>query len=328
MAVTVTYTQTSAPTYTVAIEGSNYVARNSAGTSIATNTDFGAMMTTLNSKLVSGDMVLITNGVYLTSTCPTITKTHVTFTGQGNSIIRAASTTTPSNELFMIYNGGSYDTLDNLIFDANFNTLISPVVLIGGSYNVVENCELRNAIQYGIQSWKADHFKFINNKIGKAQYGLCTGGDAAGFSTNGLISGNTITDAQDCGVKIKWAKNCQINNNTIDVGYVTWTKNASGSTTEGGRGIDFYTDDGPDYNCSATGNTITDSKQNRVTEGFIVDSDKRLADPSQPASYGLSINDNYISGCYYGILIKKASEVTYSGNTFSGIRYKNIDITG
>lgn len=312
-------------TYTVYKSGSSYYVLNTSTNKVTlSNTNFSNLMNSLNSRLVTNDVVLIRNGVYSVSAMISLTKNRITIMGEGSTVLQATSTL--SSRILQVYPVGSYINLKNLIFDANYNTKISPVVLIGGSYNVVQYCELRNAIQYGIQAWKADHFQFVYNTIKKAQYGLCTGGDIYKLATDGLIAYNKIYDCRDCGVKLKWAKNVVVRDNYVDVGYLTWTKNSSGSSTIGAVGIRFYTDDGPNYNCVASNNVIVDSKKNRVTTGVMQDADRRLANPSAAASYGISINGNSISGTYYGLLLKKISQVKYSDNTFSGIRGRSIAI--
>jgi hypothetical protein len=310
--------------YIISVSGSTYTAKNGYTTLYTGSSAYSAIQDAL-SIAASGQTVIITSGTYPVTSTLNLNGNGVILKGE-SAIIQATNSLSSDSRILNV--NGNQDTVDGVIFDANLNRVISPVVLVGGDGNIVQNCELRNAIQYGIQAWKANNFKFLNNKVNKAQYGLCTGGNINGYSTNGLIQGNTIIDCQDCGIKLKWAKNIMVTGNIIDTAYLTWTTNASGNTKDGSRAIDFYTDDGPLNNIVVSSNIITDSKRNKKTVGILEDADLSLSNPSAYPSSGLQINNNTITGTYYGILIKKAAEITYIGNVFNGVRYQEIAIWG
>jgi parallel beta-helix repeat protein len=324
------FTQTSAPTYVVAIEGSNYVARNSAGTAVVTNTDFGAMMNNLNELLKSGDVILLKNGVYLVgATTPTNTnKDGITYKGESRdgTIIRAASTTSTGN-LLVIYSGAGGDhpancIVEDLTFDANFNTVISPTVLIGGSYNTVQYCHFINTMQYGLHAWRAHNFKFINNRVEKAQYGISSGADNAEWNTGGLIANNYITDSMQCGIKLRWIKDTTVSNNTIDITYVTWNGDVyNGVSYNGCTGIRLYHADGPTQNITVSNNVIYDrSTVAGETVGIGIDADN-LANQGLPSSIssGSTIVGNSVMGCNWGVLSELHS-VVIKQNTIADIK--------
>jgi len=306
------------PKYTVYVSGSTYYATSSTGSVITSSSSFANVMNTINSKLVSGDLVLIQNGLYYVTATIQITKSGVTISGSGSTILQA-TTCLNSLSVRILELSGSNNILTNIIFDANFNKCISPVVIIAGSYNTVQGCTFKNAIQYCLQAWEALNFNIIGNSFNKAQYAIATGGTSAYYCINGLISGNTIVDARDCGIKLKWAKNIVVTGNIIDTAYLTWTTSGSGSTTTGSVGIRFYMADGPLVGITVSNNQIYDSKKVKQTYGVVVDVD------AQKISSSLTITNNKITNCYTGVLSKWIN-VVIKGNSISSSRNKGVDI--
>jgi parallel beta-helix repeat protein len=188
------------------------------------------------------------------------------------------------------------------------------VVEIRGTYNTVQNCLFKNALQYSLEAYKADHFVFKNNVFTQQQYGPTASGNGAAqiWATNGVIEGNTIQNSMDCGIKLRWVKDTSITNNIIDVSYSTWTdsqlQSYGHSPIYGCDGIVLYHGDGPTQNITISHNTITDSKKDKITSGILSSND----------STGLSRNDlvteNTIKWCTYGIL-DQFGDITQSNNT-------------
>ena len=308
--------------YTIGIEGSNTVARTPAGVLVNSGTDFGVVFNALNSSIQNSNNILLLDGTYLVNTRPYLTKSNIIFTGSSNSIIKGGVDYT--QELF--FEQGTYNTVQNIVFDDNNIGGYSAAYYIEGDHNLLSHCTLNNGYRYGFTFQSATNFTISDCIVNQAQYGIS--GSSLAQSITGLVTGNFLYNCRDCGIKIKAATSINFTNNYVDVGYVTWTTNSSGSGAEGCHGIRFYTGDDAVYNCVASGNTVTDSKQNRVTTGFTEDSDLRLDNPTAPASYGMEINNNTISYVYYGLLIKKAAEITYTGNSFTGVRNTNIAVWG
>jgi hypothetical protein len=273
--------------YIVSADGDNYSAKSSTGSTVASNADFATMMNTLNGLLKSGDVILIKNGLYtLTKSISNTNKDGITYRGEGNTILKASTSNTDG--MLWIYSGagGMHPAnciVENIIFDANFNTVISPTVGIGGGYNIVQNCTFINTMQYGLHAWRAHNFKFINNRVEKAQYGISTGADNSEWCSGGLIANNYITDSQDCGIKLRWIKDTTVYNNTIEV------------INANCNGIRLYHADGPTSNITVTHNIIQGKANTTLTGGVWVDYDAR------GLSSGSYIVDNEISGCYYGV---------------------------
>jgi len=304
-------------TYTISVEGSNYVARNTAGTLITSSTDFGTVFNAINAKLVSGNTVSIKAGTYLVSTGAKLTKTNIAITGDptnpSSTTVRAASKSTPTNYLFQM--GGSYNTIQGITFDANKNTVISPQFYLLGSYNTVKNNRFINALQYNLETSNADHFQILDNYATNSQYGIATMGFNS-WSTNGLISGNTITDCQSAGIKIRNALDVVVENNYIDTAYVQYIERYSYHSNEGMTGLYLSVSDGPSVNITFQNNRVIDSKENKITRGVFME--------NQNTAYWLSLTsvrmsnikflNNYFSGLYYSI-ITTGSFNTLQANT-------------
>lgn len=290
------------PTYTVSTEGSSYVVRNSAGALVASGSDFGAVFNSLDSKLVSGNVVKIQPGTYLASTGARLSKSSVEIVGDVSNpsatIIRAASTSTPNNYLFQM--GGSHNTISGLTFDANRNTVISPQFYLLGSYNTVRNDRFINALQYNLETSNADHFKIMDNYCTYSQYGIATMGFYS-WSSYGLISGNTITDCLSAAIKIRCTLNTIVENNYIDTAYVQYKERYSYPSSEGMSGLYLALGDGPSQNVTFRGNTVVDTKRDKVTRGVFME------------------NEN--TGYWLGLTSVRTKQIYFTGNSFAGLYY-------
>ncbi|MCX6820847.1 MAG: right-handed parallel beta-helix repeat-containing protein [Candidatus Aenigmarchaeota archaeon] len=331
---TVLPTTTTSPTpaaygYTVSTDGTNYYAKTASGNVAAQGTDFGALMNTLNGQLKTGDVVLFKNGVYLVgaTTVTNANKDGITYRGESRdgAIIRAASATS-TGALLVIYSGAggmhpANNIVQSLTFDGNFNTVISPTVAIGGYNNTVENCHFINTMQYGLHAWRGHNFRFINNRVEKAQYGISTGADNTEWNTGGIIANNYITDPMEVGIKLRWIKDTLVYNNTVDVTYVTWLGDVyNGLSYDNAAGITYYHGDGPTQNVTVANNTIYDrSTTPGGTAGVWVSADN-LA--NQGLSSSISANEKIINNTIYGTnwgIGSALPGVVIQGNTISNI---------
>lgn len=297
--------------YTISIEGGNYVARNSAGVLILSDTDSNKLLKNLTAYLNTGDVIKINTGVYLADTqMDNITKS-VKYIGEGNVTIKADALKTN-----LFWTKGCL--IENITFDANGIYEVNPLIQIGGDGDIIQNCTIGNSRQYNINSWYSQNFKIIQNDINKCeQYGIACSGQANAFSKNGLIAHNYITDCGQVGVKLRWTENTIVEKNTIDVAYLTWAV-----STYNPSGIRFYHRDGPTVNCVARYNTIIDSKRNMRTIGIHVDPEESAywLDQTTIRSSGMQIMGNHIQGTEWAIFLELGG-VTVKGNKFVGNTY-------
>jgi hypothetical protein len=302
--------------YVVSIEASKYVAKTQTGTTAVSGTDFATVMNTLNGLLKTGDVILIRNGVYPVSTQIVNTnKNGIRYIGESlNAVFKATSGNTKG--IFKLDNGGSHTgptdcVVQGLTFDSNFNSVISPSVLISGVRNTVQSCNFINAKQYCLQAWMAQSFQFIYNTFMTAQYAISTGGDSNLYSTGGVIAYNTIKDCSDVGIKLKWVKSTSVHDNNIDTAYITQPLKTSFTPS----GIRFYAADGPTIDVTVSNNVIYDSKPTspQHTAGVFVDKDAR------GLSTGQKIIGNQITSCYYGVY-NKWNNVVIQNNVFTSCK--------
>ncbi len=342
--VTATFTQIQSMTagsadYIVYVSGSTYYVKSvSQNTIVSKQSDFGALINSLNSIIRSSDVVLFQNGVYIAYTTPNLTVSGVTLTGEDNTIIQASNSLT--GYLFKVNTITNGVTIQKLIFDANYNSNISPAIIVCGSYTTVQYCTIKNVIQYGLLAYGAQNFQFLHNTIIKAQYGIATGGSSSSWSGSGLIAYNTIKDCRDVCVKLRWSKDVTVVGNDIDTAYLTWgtssannglfgTSISTNSPISGCVGISFYEADGPVVNNVVKDNIIYDSKQNYKTCGIEVDPD---ISGSSTSSSGQVIINNQIKATYYGILARSTGGIrigisqdgSVHGNTISNVRGDGI----
>jgi parallel beta-helix repeat protein len=287
--------------YTISIEGSNYIAKDVTETLVASSNDFGTTFNALDSIITTGSTVVIKSGTYLAYTGARLTASNVTVTGQTDTIIRSASTTSPRNFLFRIQ--GNYEKVIGITFDAHKNAYISPSVYISGSYNTISNCKCINALQYNLEAFNADHFQILNNFCTNSQYGIATMGFYS-WCTEGVISGNTITDCQSAGIKIRCCTNTIIENNTIDCAYVQYTERYTYPSKEGMSGLYLAVGDGPSVNITFQNNKIIDSKQEKITRGVFMDEESNAywLNLTKIRTSNILFKKNEINGLTYPIV--------------------------
>ncbi len=309
IALVATFTQnTNIPdsNYSIKNIGSSYSSYNQVGTVIASSTDFGYLLNNLNGILVPGDVISIFSGTYMVKTMPLISSSHVTIQGVGNpTLIISSSLTHYGFDL-----SGSYNTVENITINANYNGVISPVFMVNGQYNTVQYCTFKNAIQYCLEVFGSDHFTFSHNVFNKAQYGIATGGgNGYPFSTNGEISYNVFKDCQQVGIKLRWCQNTIVHDNSIDIAWVTWL-NQTVQTDQQPTGIRFYQADGPTNSVTVENNNIVNSGPATWTvAGMTYRSVGILIDTDAPVNWGgytgsssgQIVLNNSVAGVYVGI---------------------------
>ncbi len=298
--------------YYISNTESNIIIKSSNNRAIILDNNFGDAINSLNNVLKKNDKIYIQKGTYIVSEPILITQNAISIQGETETTL--TSSTNLSSYILKIT--GDHDTIQSIIFDANHNNNISPVVMVTGDFDLVRNCTFTNAIQYSLLAFSANHFKIIYNNVEKAQYGISTGGgNGYPFSQNGLIAHNTIKDCRDCCVKLRWCNNVTVENNLIDIGYLTWgnqnenngmwgTSVSSDNPVFGCEGIKFYQADGPDINCTVKNNIIYDSNKTAHTCGIEVGSDFRLDKTILINSSGQILYNNTVSDAFYGIIIK------------------------
>jgi parallel beta-helix repeat protein len=339
--------------FTVGIEGASYVARNSTGHAMLSNAKFVMLMNSLSPLVKSGQTVLIKDGLYPVDSHIDWQASGSTIIGQSPSAILQSSRSFFSSSMMRIGGGqSSRITVTNLTFDNNLTDNGYPPLIVVGSYNTVRGCRFLNIQQYGLLAYGADHFIFAGNYIEKAQYGIATGGGWDGsvmnpWDSDGIIANNTIRDARDVGIKLRWCRNVTVYGNDIDVGYRTWgkagydnghwgTSVGSDSPINGSTGICFYQADGPDINVTVRDNTIYDSVKSGsvLPAGITISPDVPSNNPGYPGPFssGQVIANNTIRDVYFGILgrsdagtgIGRYLDGKVSGNTIASARWYGI----
>jgi parallel beta-helix repeat protein len=322
-----TYSNTSV-SFTVTTDEEQYYAKTKDGLTVAQSTEFGQMMNNLNRILTAGDVILIKRGVYtLSERYWNQDKDKITIKGESrdDTIIRSSPTLNETPFMIADPNGGMHPAhciVENITFDSNFNPNYFELVLFGGQYNIIRNCNFLNAVQYSLVAFRAHDFKILNNYVATAQYGITTAApNGQEWSSNGIISGNVVKDCRDCGFKIKWTKDTIIENNTIDVTYHTWIKNGQNNSYNNCIGISLYHADGPTQNITVSHNIINDSSSiPGETVGVGIDNDDlKNQGLSSSVSTGSKIIGNRIYGCNFGVF-SQLPNVLIEQNTIANIK--------
>jgi hypothetical protein len=307
--------------YTIAVEGSNYVARNASNTIVATNSNFITMLTSLNSYVSNGDTISIANGNYTANGKVEWTKT-CTFTGASLSakIINGGYT---AGTLFQMSKNGTDIIFDTITWENNSVNSGYPPLQLGCPNGIVRNCSFLNVIQYNMLSYAANNFRIANNYVNKAQYGISTGGDVTtGYDRNGIITGNTLVDCKDDCIKIRWCNSVTVELNDVDVNPTSWATPYNAPC-----GVGFSSADGPSYNVTVQNNHIHNSHlaTNWVLNGVTIRPVGVIAGPDVPANWGsptpaassgIIIQGNLIEWMNYGVSITSLVGVTIRNNKF------------
>jgi parallel beta-helix repeat protein len=193
-----------------------------------------------------------------------------------------------------------------LIFDGNWQNGSSDngVRLFSGT--VFDGNEVKNVRAYSVYIYDASNVLITNNTIRDSrQYGICTGGsDGPGsWGYNITVSGNTLSNCNQVGIKIRGTSGAIITNNTIHIPSVTTD---SGESTLS-RGISLYSFDEPNVHIVISDNYLAGVVGSGDTAGISSDDDNNT---------DIIINDNYLTTCDEGIVIMFNNGII-TGNTIS-----------
>ena len=165
--------------------------------------------------------------------------------------------------------------------------------------NEVFNCNSYAVFVYGSYP---TNIRITNNYIHDVkQYGIDTGGSdgPSSWGYNVVVTGNTIANCGEVGIKIRGTKDSTISNNNIKVG----ARNPGGDEPSG---IRLYSWDETNTNVKIANNIVTGIDQN---PSACIDSD-------DSDNHGISITGNKVSHCNDGIEIQFNNGII-TGNTIS-----------
>jgi len=163
--------------------------------------------------------------------------------------------------------------------------------------------EVKNAREYSISSYGVRNVRIVNNIVHDGrQYGIATGGgDSGGVTHNMQVTGNTIYNMQEVGIKIRGTHDSVISNNKVTLPEI------AGQDSEG---ITLYSLDYGNANVEISGNTVIGNLGRGSGTGTCIES-------QSSANTGIKILNNRVSMCDTGIHILY-SNALISGNTLSG----------
>jgi parallel beta-helix repeat protein len=170
--------------------------------------------------------------------------------------------------------------------------------------NIFDNNEVFNVNSYAVFVYGdyPTNIRITNNYIHDIkQYGIDTGGSdgPSSWGYNIVVTGNTIANCGEVGVKIRGTKDSTISNNNVKVG----ARNPGGDQPSG---IRLYSWDETNTNVKISNNIVTGIDQNPST---CIDSD-------DSDNHGIFITGNKISHCHDGIEIQFNNGII-TGNTIS-----------
>jgi hypothetical protein len=166
----------------------------------------------------------------------------------------------------------------------------------------IEGCEIYHFCAYSLAVFAAPgqhDIKITNNTVHDSlQYGITTGpGDPPVGNDNISVTGNTVYNCHEVGIKIRGVNSATISNNDV-----TLAKDADA------RGIALYSDDGDNYNVVIDHNKITG-----LGTGTGIESD------TGGINRNITITNNTLAGCATSLLLPNISGTkTISGNTCDG----------
>jgi PKD repeat protein len=172
--------------------------------------------------------------------------------------------------------------------------------------NTFDNNEIFNVNSYAVFVYGSypSNIRITNNYIHDIkQYGIDTGGSdgPSSWGYNVTVTGNTIANCGEVGIKIRGTKDSVISNNNVKVG----ARNTNPLGDEP-SGIRLYSWDETNTNVKITNNIVTGIDQNPSACINSDDSD----------NHGISITGNKVSHCYDGIDIQFNNGII-TGNTIS-----------
>ena len=170
------------------------------------------------------------------------------------------------------------------------------------SGSVFDGNEVFDVDTYTVFTYNADNVIISNNIIhGGRQYGIATGGgDAEGISHNIRVTGNTIYDQEQVGIKIRGTQDSIISYNTVTLPEI------AGFDSEG---ITLYSLDYGNSNIEISNNIVVGNLGRGSGTGTGIES-------QSSANTGIKIINNHVSKCDTGIHILFNNAII-TGNTIS-----------
>jgi len=231
----------------------------------------------------------------------------LTLIGNGCTLKLKANAHTDSNPWTWIYVQKNCQ-VSGFTFDGNRfngNGLNTNGLMLQGD-NIFDNNEVFNVNSYAVFVYGnyPANIRITNNRIHDIkQYGIDTGGSDGPYSWgyNVTVTGNTISNCGEVGIKVRGTKDSVISGNTINVG--ARNKNPLGDEPSG---IRLYSWDETNTNVRISDNIITGKDENPST---CIDSDDN-------DNFGISITGNKVSHCYEGIEIQFNNGIIL-GNTIT-----------
>jgi len=166
----------------------------------------------------------------------------------------------------------------------------------------IDGCEIYHFCAYSLAVFAGVgiHDVKITNTIvhDSLQYGITTGpGDPPAGNDNIVVTGNTVYNCHEVGIKIRGVNSATVSNNTVTV-----------ADDADARGIALYSYDGSNYNVVIDHNTIAG-----LGTGTGIESDPG------GTNYNITITNNVLTGCETSLLLPNLSgTTTISGNTCDG----------
>jgi parallel beta-helix repeat protein len=211
-----------------------------------------------------------------------------------------------AGQMISLGSGGSGAEVYGLIYDGNSFGVHSAgdgIMLNDNSY--FHHNEVKNVREYSVVVYGSDNVRISNNIIHDGlQYGICTGGgDEGGRSHNIVVTGNTIYNMMEVGIKIRGTTGATITGNTITMGDSPQSGGDTSSHHTTVRGISLYSFDHTNDNILIQDNTVSGPY-----EGY--DGDAISSDDSRNTN--IRIINNRLSKCSIGI------DVRFTGGTITG----------
>ena len=200
--------------------------------------------------------------------------------------------------------GGSGLEAFGFIIDSNSQDIYSAGDGVYLNSNVYfHDNEVKNCREYSVSCYGAKNVRITNNVIHDGrQYGIATGGgDVTGVSHTIVVTGNTIYNMQEVGIKIRGTHDSVISNNKVTLPEI------AGQDSEG---ITLYSLDYGNANVEISGNTVIGNLGRGSGTGTCIES-------QSSANTGIKILNNRVSSCDTGIHILY-SNALISGNILSG----------
>ena len=228
----------------------------------------------------------------------------ITYNGNGCTLKRLNRVDSDVFLRFGAASGGSGLEAFGFVIDCNSRDIYSGGDGVYLNSNVYfHNNEVKNCREYSVSSYGAKNVRITNNVIHDGlQYGIATGGgDVNGVTHNIVVTGNTIYNMEEVGIKIRGTHDSVISNNKVTLPEI------AGRDSEG---ITLYSLDYGNANVEISGNTVVGNLGRGSGTGTCIES-------QSSANTGIKILNNHISSCDTGIHILYNNAVI-SGNTLSG----------